>query len=445
MSRHRMLQIGAAALLVVIAVSGAVLGYRHLTKPTRINAVFTSATGIYVGDDVRVAGVAVGKVTAIEPQGETVRMELDVDRGIKIPADARAIIIAQNLVADRFVQLAPAYATSGPVLADGATIPQSRTAVPVEWDEVKKQLGKLATDLGPANGMSESTVGNFVAAGANAMEGNGATLSDALRQLSATGRTLSENSGNISATIRNLQTFVTAVSDSGSQIVQFENRLASLSSVLDGSRSDLDAALTNLSRAVTDVQRFVIANRDKASEQVRRLASVTQVLADQHDDVEQLLHAYPTNMSNFYNIYNPDTGTEQGVFTVNNFSNPIQFICSSVASIENLTAAEGAKRCREYLGPIAPLLSFNYLPVPLNPVLGPTTVDPKHNLIYSEPSLVPSTPAARTARDRRELLLPGQRRSAVAPQSRAPRTRTPHTGAPRSTTKPTPTRPGGPR
>ncbi|MEE4023429.1 MCE family protein [Gordonia sp. PKS22-38] len=411
----------ALVVLGAIVLVAAVTGYREVTRPTTITAEFATTTGIYVGDDVRVAGVKVGTISGMEPQGETVRMTMHVDHGVPIPADARAIIVAQNLVANRFVQLAPAYATSGPVMTDGANIPRTRTAVPVEWDEVKEQLTRLATDLGPRGGVEGSSVGRFIDSSGRALADNGDTLGDALRELAGVGQVLSENSGNISDTIANLQTFVTAVSDSGTQIVQFESRLATLSTVLDGSTSDLDAALTNLAQAVGDVQRFVVENRDQASEQVRRLAAVTQNLVDNDDDLEQLLHVFPTNMANFYNIYNPDTGTEAGVFTVNNFSNPVQFICSSVASIENLTAAEGARRCAQYLGPIAPMLTFNYLPVPLNPVLGPTA-DPD-NLIYTEDKLKPaqtqgeSTNATsrqgaasqkKPADTRDDLLLPGR-------------------------------------
>ena len=75
-------------------------------------------------------------------------MILHVDHGIRVPADAKAVIVAQNLVSARYVQLTPAY-ESGPAMTDGAVIPIERTAVPVEWDEVKEQLTRLATELGP--------------------------------------------------------------------------------------------------------------------------------------------------------------------------------------------------------------------------------------------------------------------------------------------------------
>ena len=77
------------------------------------------------------------------------KLMLQVDRGVPIPADAKAVIVSQNLVSARYVQLTPAYRKTGPTMRDGAVIPVDRTAIPVEWDEVVSQLTRLATDLGP--------------------------------------------------------------------------------------------------------------------------------------------------------------------------------------------------------------------------------------------------------------------------------------------------------
>ena len=85
----------------------------------KVIAYFPSAVGLYPGDDVRVVGVPVGKIDAIEPRASDVKVTMTVRDGVKVPADARALIIAPNLVSARFVQLTPAY-TGGQVLADGA-------------------------------------------------------------------------------------------------------------------------------------------------------------------------------------------------------------------------------------------------------------------------------------------------------------------------------------
>ena len=89
-------------------------------------------------------------------------MTLSIDRGVSVPAEAHAVIVPQNLISARYVQLTPAYVDSGPVLRDGAVIPVERTAVPLEWDEVKEQLMRLVTDLGPEDDLSGSAIGRLI-------------------------------------------------------------------------------------------------------------------------------------------------------------------------------------------------------------------------------------------------------------------------------------------
>jgi phospholipid/cholesterol/gamma-HCH transport system substrate-binding protein len=387
MSRKR-LATGLAFVLAALLIAGtAVLVRQTFWRPGRITAYFATATGIYPGDEVRVAGIKVGSIAAIQPKGTRAEVTMKVDHGVPIPADAKAVIVAPNLVAARYVQLTPAYESSGPTLPDGAVIPVERTAVPVEWDDVKVQLTRLATELGPTSDVSSTSVGRFIDSAANALGGNGAKLRQTIGQLAGVGRILADGSGNIADIIKNLQTFVTALRDSGEQIVQFENRFATLSSVLNDSRSNLDAALKDLSVAVGDVQRFVAHNRDQASEQIQRLANVTQNLVDHSMDLQNILHVAPNAFSNGYNIYNPDTGAVSGAFVLNNFANPVQFICSAIGGIANVTAAETGKLCAEYLGPALEVMNFNYLPVPFDPVLRKSASPDK--IIYAEPNLAP--------------------------------------------------------
>ncbi len=311
--RNRLSAVTAVILAGLLVVGAAVLVHHVFFGPKTVTAYFTTTTAIYPGDEVRVSGVKVGTIKSIQPEGTRAKMTLHVDHDVPIPADAKAVIVAQNLVSARYVQLTPAYRDSGPVMADGATIPVERTAVPVEWDEVKTQLMRLATDLGPKSGVSDTSVGRFIDSAANALgNGNGEKLHQALAQLSGVGRILADGSGNIVDIIKNLQTFITALRDSHVQLVQFNDRLATLTSVVDDSKSDLDAAVTNLSTAVGEVQRFIAETRDQTSEQITRLADVTQPLVDQHMALENLLHLAPTAIANFMNDYNPDTGTING-------------------------------------------------------------------------------------------------------------------------------------
>ncbi|MGV0834140.1 MCE family protein [Mycolicibacterium thermoresistibile] len=376
--------------LVALLLAGSgLLVYRSHFGPKTIIAYFTSATGIYPGDEVRVAGVEVGTIENIEAMGTRTKLTLAVERNVPIPADAKAIIVAQNLVSARYVQLSPAYgsaaAPGGPIMADGAEIGLDRTAVPVEWDEVKEQLTRLATELGPTSGVSETSVGRFIDSAADAMAGNGDKLRETITQLSSVGRVLGEGSGSIADVIENLQTFVTALRDSNAEIVQFQGRLADVTTVIDGSRSDLNAAIDDLADAVGLVQGFIAGTRDQTAEQIQRLANVTQVLSDNSMTVKNVLHAAPTALVNGYNIYNPDTGGPRGSFAMNNFANPVALICASIGAVENVTSEASAKACAQYLGPALRLMNFNHLPLPFNAYLGPAP----QNVVYSEPGLAP--------------------------------------------------------
>lgn len=374
--------------LTILGLAGtAVLIRQTVFGPTTITAEFTSAIAIYPGDEVRVAGVKVGTITDIEPAGDQATLTLAIDHGVAVPADAKAIIMAQNLVAARYVQLTPAYEDSGPVMADGARIGLDRTAVPVEWDQVKDQLMRLATDLGPLNGASATSLSRFIDSAAAAMDGNGEKLHQALGQLAGVGRILAEGSGNIVDIVKNLQVFVSALRDSNTQIVEFQHRLASVTSVIDGSRNDLDAALTNLSTAVGDVRRFVAGSRGQTVEQLQRLTNITQNLVDNKLKLENVLHVAPNAIANGYNIYNPDSGTAVGAFALSNFADPVAVVCSAIAAVKNATAAETSKLCAQYLGPALSLINFNYLPLPFNAYL--RKAPSPDNLVYTDPNIAP--------------------------------------------------------
>lgn len=272
-------------------------------------------------------------------------------------------------------------------MADGAVIPLDRTAIPVEWNEVKEQLMRLATDLGPAGGMSTGSVGRFIDSAATALDGNGGKLRETMAQLSGVGRILADGSGNIVDTIAHLQTFVTALRDSNTQIVQFQDRFATLTSVVDDSRSDLDAALTNLSEVVGETTRFIRGTRDKTAEQIQRLTNVTQTLAENRMALENVLHIAPHSIANAVNMFDPRTGAASGVFVLNNMSNPVWFICGMIGALENVTAPTTGKLCAQYLGPGLRTANFNNLPFPFSLFL--SSNPPSYMLRYTEPELMP--------------------------------------------------------
>lgn len=122
-----------AVAVAVLLLAGTFYAIRGSEETKSVTAHFPRAVSIFENTDVRVLGVTVGKVTAVS-RSNSVRVEMEYDASVKLPADAKAVIITPTLVADRFVELT-AY-DSGKVLADQADIALPDTAVPVELDRI---------------------------------------------------------------------------------------------------------------------------------------------------------------------------------------------------------------------------------------------------------------------------------------------------------------------
>src|SRR5258707_13748357 len=138
----RRVKAAVAALLAVLLVCGVavVLTARYIGKTTVV-AYFDNTNGIFRGGDVMMLGVPVGKIVSIEPQPQRAKITFWVDKQYKVPADVKAVILSPQLITARQIALTPIY-TGGPTLQSGAVIRQDRTAVPVEWDDLRQQLQK---------------------------------------------------------------------------------------------------------------------------------------------------------------------------------------------------------------------------------------------------------------------------------------------------------------
>src|SRR5215467_3793019 len=164
-----------AAIVAGTMLAGGLLLY-HGTHPSKqITAYFAETIGVYPGSTVRVLGVPVGTVDSVQPDGTRVKVTMTVDYGVAIPAGVDAVVLAPSVVADRYIQLTPPY-TGGSQLQDGAVIPASRTAVPVEVDQIYASLAKLVNALGPNGANHQGAFSALIKTGAANLAGNGAFL-----------------------------------------------------------------------------------------------------------------------------------------------------------------------------------------------------------------------------------------------------------------------------
>lgn len=323
---------------------------------------FDNSNGLFPGDDVRVLGVRVGQIDTIEPQPDTVKITFWFDREYNVPADAKAVILSPQLVTSRAIQLTPAY-TGGPTMRSGAVIPADRTVVPVEWDDVRTQLQRLTEALKPTTPGGVSTLGALIDTAADNLRGEGANIRDTVIKLSQTVSVLDDHSSDIFSTVRNLSTLVSALRDSSGLLEKLNRNLATVSSVLADDPNKVARAAEDLNAVVGDLRSFVADNREALGTASDKAASVSGALVDSLDDVKQLLHVLPTAMVNFNNIYEPANGSLTGELLLNDFANPVAFLCGAVQAASRMGAEQSAKLCAQYLAPILKNRQYNFPPL----------------------------------------------------------------------------------
>ncbi|WP_210087066.1 MCE family protein [Mycobacterium sp. OAE908] len=365
-------RIALALALVVTLVAGVVVVARTMwqeAKRTHLVAYFDNSNGVFVGDEVRILGVPVGAIDRIEPQPMRAKISFWIDDAYHVPVDAKAVILAPTLVTARAIQLTPVY-TGGPTLGEGAVIPEDRTAVPVEWDDLRKQLDKVTATLQPTQPGGVSTLGAFISTAADNLRGQGANIRDTLIKLSQAFSALGDHSADAFGSVKNLSVLVAALQSSSDLMVQLNRNFAAMSALLANDPNEIGRAIDDLNTAVGDVRSFLADTRETIGTTSDKAAGVTGALADSLDDIKQFLHSLPTVAQNLSNTYQPAQASLSGALELTNFANPIQFICGAIQAASRLGAEQSAKLCVQYLAPIVKNRQYNFLPIGQNFFVG---------------------------------------------------------------------------
>ena len=108
-----------------------------------IIAEFGSTGGLSVGDDVRISGIKVGRITeqSLDPITYSARIAMAIASDIEIPADSSARITAASLLGGNYLELMPG--AEDEMLAAGAVIYDTRDPV-----SISDLLGKMVFSSG---------------------------------------------------------------------------------------------------------------------------------------------------------------------------------------------------------------------------------------------------------------------------------------------------------
>ena len=164
----------------------------------RVRALFPESGLLVAGADVRIAGVNVGRVAAVDARGTSSLVTLDIaQRYAPIPADTRAILRLKTLLGEAYIQLSSG-SRSGPKLADGGSIPRSQVEGTQQLDQVLSAFGRPA----------QRDLQQFLDGSTAAVAGQAETLSNAIGNLDPALTSLQGVVSNLDAQQSDVQTLL---------------------------------------------------------------------------------------------------------------------------------------------------------------------------------------------------------------------------------------------
>ena len=291
--------VGAVSLVVLAMVLVAALRADDLPViggGDTYHAMFSEAGGLKVNDEVRVAGVRVGKVDEIELAGDQVRVSFKVDDTAAFGPDTRAAIKVKTILGSMFLALEPAGSGQ---LEEDSTIPVERTSSPYDVVEAFEGLASTSEKI-DTDQLAES-----LTTLADLTRNTPEEFRGALSGLSRLSANVADKDAELNNLLVNLERVSTVLDERDDDIIKLMQDSDVLFRALVKRREavhELLVSSTTLSRELTALIRQSRADLKPA---LAHLENVVAVLNKNEDNLDSSLRL----MAPFYRVFANTLGT----------------------------------------------------------------------------------------------------------------------------------------
>jgi len=266
------------------------IGNLNFASTRDYKAVFTNATGVVKGDDIRVAGVKVGTVKDVEITERTrALVSFTVADATQVNGGTFATIRYRNLVGQRYISLTQEVGDSTR-LPEGATIPVDRTKPALDLTVLFNGFKPLFQALSPAdiNKLSYEIVQVF--------QGEGGTLEGLLQHTASVTGTLADRDEVIGDLIENLNQVLVHIGDRDEQLSRL---IASFRQLVGGLKDDRQAilgALDDISTLSVETADLLEGIRKPFVRDIKQLRAVAGSIDKNKAELDRALQVLPIKL-----------------------------------------------------------------------------------------------------------------------------------------------------
>jgi phospholipid/cholesterol/gamma-HCH transport system substrate-binding protein len=260
---------------------------------TTYHAIFTDATSLNKGDDVRMAGVKVGTVKDIEVDKRMARVTFTISTAVKLERGSTAQLRFRNLVGQRYIDVEqPTPAPAGEV----ATLPAGYT-FDVDHTKPALDLTLLFNGFQPLLQMLDAKdVNNLSAQIISVFQGEGTTVDSLLSSTASLTTTLADKDKVIGELITSLSSVLDTVNQRSGQLDTTIVTLQQLVSGLAADRATIGNTLSGLGDLTTSVADLLHQGRAPLKRSIASLGKLSGNLAAAQPTVDHFLKTLPTKL-----------------------------------------------------------------------------------------------------------------------------------------------------
>lgn len=264
-------------------------GFQDGGDPT-YEALFSNATKVVAGDDVRIAGVTVGRVKGISLTSQAqARVTFSVDPSIRLNSRTTAVIRFRNLIGDRYLALT--VPAAGTVLPVGAELPISRTRPALDLTAVFNGFRPLFQGLDAAsiNSLSYSLV--------QALQGEGGTIASLLGSTGSLGATIARHDASIGQLVADLDAVLSTLNARSGPFNHLVTHLAQFTAGLAADRNVTLDALAGIDQLASVTDTLLTQARPGLAGTIKGVQAIATSLDQGKKQLQDKLQLLPVKLN----------------------------------------------------------------------------------------------------------------------------------------------------
>lgn len=278
--------------IMTVALGVKLANSRLFADTYEVKAEFEDATGVLLGDSVKLAGVDIGRVKGTEIRDGKAVITFNLDKSVELPTDSQVAIRWRNVLGQRFIYVYPG--DDSETFAEGEVIPSEQT------DDVN-DIGAFLNRLGPVlKAIDPDEANAFLDSVNTALQGNEKDVRELLDDGALLAETLAGEDENIKDLISSADEIMAAFAGQDDALGKIFDDLDTVGTVLERRIGDINTLVTDFSDVQRELYGIVKNNSDSIDNTISGLDTVTNVIARNRKNLSETLHTMPLGISGYY-------------------------------------------------------------------------------------------------------------------------------------------------